>query len=286
VTKSLKRLVKGAVTVLLVLCVFSGKAVAEIKLGILPRLGAVELFTMFNPLAEYLTKATGQKVSILIPRDFAAFKTAVRSGNIDIGFANPLIYVQLRKEMALEPLAVSSERKCGTRFRGIIIARKDSGIETILDLRGKRLIFVDHDSTGGYLLQVLVFKRSGLDIRNDITLLPFAKKHDHVVMAVFNRAADAGGMREDDLEKMKNKIDLSQIKIISYTDFSLNWPIFATSTLAEATVLKIKAALIKLKPNDPVLGKILASAKLAGFAPVADKDYEQLRRAVEVVGEL
>jgi phosphonate transport system substrate-binding protein len=260
--------------------------VAEIKLGILPRLGAVELFTMFNPLAEYLTKATGQKVSILIPRDFAAFKTAVRSGNIDIGFANPLIYVQLKKEMALEPLAVSSERKNGTRFRGVIIARKDSGIETIQDLRGKRLVFVDHDSAGGYLLQALVLKRSGLDIRNDITLLPFAKKHDNVVMAVFNRAADAGGMREDDLEKMKNRVDLSQIKIVRHTDFSLNWPIFATSTLAEATVLKIKAALIKLKTNDPALGKILAAAKLAGFAPVSDKDYEQLRRAAEVVGDL
>jgi ABC-type phosphate/phosphonate transport system substrate-binding protein len=59
----------------------------------LPRLGAVELFVMFNPLAEYLTKETGKKVRIVIPKDFDAFKEAARAGNFDLGFTNSLIYV-------------------------------------------------------------------------------------------------------------------------------------------------------------------------------------------------
>ena len=141
-SKSLSRLAVG-VTLLLQLFTFNGNAEAEIRLGILPRLGAVELFMMFKPLAEYLTEATGEKVSIVIPRDFDAFKEGVRSGNMDIGFANPLIYVQLRQEMALSPLVVAAEQKGGTRFRGVIIVRTDSGIKTIRDLRGKKCIFED-----------------------------------------------------------------------------------------------------------------------------------------------
>lgn len=282
-SKSLSRLAVG-VTLLLQLFTFNGNAEAEIRLGILPRLGAVELFMMFKPLAGYLTEAAGEKVSIVIPRDFDAFKEGVRSGNMDIGFANPLIYVQLRKEMALSPLVVAAEQKGGTRFRGVIIVRTDSGIKTIRDLRGKKCIFADRDSAAGYLFPVMLLKKSGIDFRTDITILPFAKKHDNVVLAVLNRAADAGGMREDDLEKMKSRVDLSKIKVVGYTDFFPNWPLFAAPKSAKGTVLKIQEALIELKPNDPAAGKILAAARIAGFAPIADRDYDKLRQAAQPVG--
>jgi len=263
---------------------FGGNALAEIRLGILPRLGAVELYLMFKPLAEYLTTEMGEKVSIVIPRDFDAFKEGVRSGNIDIGFANPLIYVQLRKKMALSPLVVASEQKGGTKFRGVIIVRNDSGINNIRDLRGKKCIFVDRDSAAGYLFPMMLLNKSGIDFRKDITILPFAKRHDNVALAVINRAADAGGMREDDLKEMKSKVDLSKIKIVGYTDFFPNWPFFASPRLAGEMVHKIKEALIKLKPHDSLAAKILAPARLVGFEPISDMDFEELRQAAQLVG--
>ncbi len=264
----------------------SGDASAEIKFGILPRLSAVELTQMFNPLADYLAKETGEKVMLVIPKDFSAFKDVVKAGQVDIAFANPLIYVELKKEGNLEPLALSSEFKSGTRFRGIIIARKDSGIEKLNDLKGKKLIFVDKDSAAGYIFQMLLLSKAGLDVKKDFTQLPFAKKHDNVTMAVFNKAADAGGIREDDLEKMKDKVDLSQLKIIGYTDYFPNWPVFAAPKLNKATAEKIRAALLKLKPNDPQSEAVLGTARLNGFAPVADKDYDNLRKAAAVAGAL
>ena len=48
-------------------------ASAEIKLALLPRLSAMEMNAMFTPLAEYLSKETGEKVSLVIPKDFEAF---------------------------------------------------------------------------------------------------------------------------------------------------------------------------------------------------------------------
>ncbi len=259
-------------------------ACAEIKLGILPRLGAVELFMMFNPLAEYLTAELGEKVSIVIPKDFEAFKSAVSAGEIDIGFANSLVYVQLREDVQVEPLALSAEPLAGTRFRGIIIAQKKSGINTVQDLKGKKLVFVEKDSAAGYLFQMLLLKKSGLDIHKDFILLPFAKKHDNVTMAVYNGAADAGGIREDDLKKMKTKVDLSQIKVIGYTDYFPNWPVFAAPGLARETTAKIRTALLRLKPKDPKSQRILRPANIVGFAPVSDKDYDGVREAIRVVG--
>ncbi len=261
-------------------------ASAEIRFGMLPRLSAMELHSMFSPLAEYLSKETGEKVTLVIPKDFEAFKEGVRAGQMDIAFANSLIYIQLKNDLKIEPLAVSSEAKSGTRFRGIIIARKDSGIAKLQDLKGKKLSFVDKDSAAGYIFQMLLLNKAGLDVHRDITVLPFAKKHDNVTMAVFSKAADAGGIREDDLDKMKDKVDLSQLRIVGYTDYFPNWPVFATPKLNKSAEAKIKAALLKLRPNDPQSEKILAAARLTGFSIVGDKDYDELRKAAKIAGAL
>jgi phosphonate transport system substrate-binding protein len=259
-------------------------AAAEIKLGILPRLGAVELFVMFNPLAEYLSRETGEKVSIVIPKDFDAFKAAVRAGQVDMGFSNSLVYIQLRKDLSIEPLALSSELKAGTMFRGIIITRMDSPIKRVSDLKGKRMIFVEKDSAGGYLFQQLLLKKAGLDIKKDIELLPFAKRHDNVTLAVFNGAADAGGIREDDLAKMKDKVDLSKIRIVATSETFPNWPMFAAPGMNAKSAAKVKAALLKLKRGKPATARVLNAAKLDGFVAVSDSDYDKLRQAAHLVG--
>ena len=285
--KVFKRLLFAFVAAMFVVpCALPGSAAAELKLGILPRLSAVELSGMFTPLADYLTKETGEKVSLVIPKDFEAFKAAVTAGQLDLGFANPLIYVQVKKGPGIEPLALAAEPKAGTKFRGIIVARKDSGIEKVQDLKGRKLIFVEKDSAAGYIFQMLLLNKAGLDVEKDFTTLPFAKKQDNVMMAVFNKSADAGGIREDDFDKMKEKVDLSQMRIVAYTDYFPNWPVFSTQKMSKAAAEKVRAALVKLKPNDPQSEKVLGAAKLSGFVPVSDKDYDQLRLAAKLAGAL
>ena len=284
--RALIRVVVAAAVVIAAVFGTATRTEAEVRLGILPRLSAVELYDMFNPLALYLSKETGEKVSLVIPRDFEAFKAVARAGQIDVGFANPLIYVQLRKEMLLDPLALASEPKAGPRFRGVIIARKDSAIRSIRDLKGKRLLFVEKGSAAGYIFQMMALSSAGLDVKKDFITLPFAKKHDVVVKAVFNGAADAGGLREDDLEKQKGSLDLSQIRIVAYTDYYPNWPLFAAPTLRKEFAEKLRTALLKLKPGSSRARQVLGPAQLTGFVPVSDRDYDQLRQAAIAAGAL
>jgi phosphonate transport system substrate-binding protein len=283
----MKRTVMTAILAMSILGLFLPvPAAAEIKFGTVPRLSTAELQAMYTPLAEYLSRETGEKVTIVIPKDFDAFRTAATSGQIDIGFSNPLLYVQAKEKADLQLLALSSEVKSGTRLRGIIIVRKDSGITKLDDLKGKKLIFVDNDSPAGYLFQILLLNKAGFNVAKDITILPFAKKHENVTNAVLSRTADAGGIREDELDKVKEKVDISQLRILGYTDYFPNWPFFATPKLNPGLSTKIKAALLKLKPNDPQNEKILGPARLTGFIPVADKEYDELRKAAKIAGAL
>jgi phosphate/phosphite/phosphonate ABC transporter binding protein len=261
-------------------------ASAEIKMGTLPRLSAAELQTMYNPLLEYLSRETGEKVVLVVPKTFDDFKTAAKTGQFDIGFSNPLVYVEIKDKVNIEPLALSSEIKSGTRLRGIIVVRKDSGIEKIQDLKGKQFVFMDKDSPAGFLFQILLLNKAGFDTKKDITILPFAKRHEKVITEVLDKTADAGGLREDELDKVKDKMDTSNIRIVGYTDYFPNWPFFATPKLKPEQISKIRAALIKLRPNDAQNEKILGPARLTGFIPVSDREYDDLRKASKLAREL
>ncbi|HAR45499.1 MAG: hypothetical protein A2X56_01195 [Nitrospirae bacterium GWC2_57_13] len=283
--KKVTSAVLGFLAVIGMMFSLAASASAEIKIGILPRLSKDEMISMFHPLAKHLERATGQKVVLVIPRDFEEFKKIVRAGEVDMAFSNPLIYVQLRKDVTISPLALAVEPKGGAKFRGIIIANKASGIEQLADLKGKRIAFVDKDSAAGYIFQVMLLNKAGFDVKNDFVTI-FAKKHDNVVMSVFNKTADAGGLREDDLAKMKDKVDLEQVKIIAHTDYFPNWPIYSTPKLGKDVASKVKAALLKLKPGSAEGGEVLNKANLTGFVDVSDKEYEQLRQAAKLAGAL
>jgi phosphonate transport system substrate-binding protein len=127
---------------------------------------------------------------------------------------------------------------------------------------------------------------AGLDVKKDFITLPFAKTHDVVVKAVFNGAADAGGLREDDLEKQKGSLDLSQIRIVAYTEYYPNWPLFAAPTLRKEFSEKLRTALLKFTPGSARARQILGPAQLTGFFPVSDRDYDGLRQAATAAGAL
>lgn len=79
-------------------------------------------------------------------------------------------------------------------------------------------------------------------------------------------------------------VDIEQLKIIAYTDYFPNWPVYVTPKLNKNVVKKIRDVLLKLSPNSPQSKEILGSAKLVGFITVNDKDFDGLRKAAKIVG--
>ncbi|WP_333656342.1 PhnD/SsuA/transferrin family substrate-binding protein, partial [Dissulfurispira sp.] len=74
-------------------------AFPEVKLGLLPRLPEQEMVEMFTPLAKHLEKEIGRKVTIVVPKDFDAFTKMAIGGEFDLGYANPYIYVLIKKDV-------------------------------------------------------------------------------------------------------------------------------------------------------------------------------------------
>lgn len=72
-----------------------------------------------------------------------------------------------QKKYPIKPLAITVGEDCttdegicgGEKFRGIIITRKDSPINKIDDLKGKKIMIVSPSSAGGYLSQKLYLEK-------------------------------------------------------------------------------------------------------------------------------
>lgn len=258
---------------------------AEIVFGLLPHMAASELTEQYTPLADYLSKQVGEKVTLLVPKDYDAFKAAVKEGKIDVAFSNPAVFLQL-KGAGVTPLALVAAPKVGTRFRGILIARKGTGIETVRDVKGKKVVFVDASAAGGRIFQIHLLNRAGLDVKKDFVSLPWAKRHDNVILAVANGEADVGATREDDLEKMAGKVDVTKLKVIGYTDYFPNYVVFSAAKLDAGRTEKVRAALLRLKPNGAEALSLLSAAKFAGFVPTVEKDFASLLEAMKLADAL
>ncbi|MFZ1288836.1 MAG: phosphate/phosphite/phosphonate ABC transporter substrate-binding protein [Melioribacteraceae bacterium] len=268
----------------IVILFISCNTFAQVKVGILPRLSPAELTKMFNPLVEYASAEIGQKIELVIPKDFETFNQMIKEGKFDYAYANPNIYIDARASLGnkVEPLVLSVETGSGKSFTGCFLVKKGSSIKSVSDFKGKKMIFVDQKSAGGYISQAATLVNCNIH-KKDITLLPFALKHTNVALAVQNGAADIGGIRTADYDKIKNQVNIPDVVILSESEQMPNWPFFKLPNSKDDVTEKLKAALIKLAPKSAKSNSVLKDAKLDGFVPTSDVDFDGMRKVAELL---
>ena len=271
----MKKMVMVLLFLSLILIVPSMGMGAEIKLGVLPTQPEQKLREMYTPLAQFIEKETGSKVTLVIPKNFDAYAKQAIAGDFDIGFANPNIYIDIKKAVPqVEPLAAVSGK-----LKGVFIVPAESPIKSIKELRGKKISFVDTGSAAGYVAQMLELKKVGIE-KKDITIT-FAGKPPKVAEAVRDGKADAGGMPTGVFKKLSYA---SMMRVIGNTVDLPHWPVHTTKKTDKDIASKVKAAVLKLKPMSADADRALKDANLAGFVPTADKDYEPMREAAKAAG--
>jgi phosphonate transport system substrate-binding protein len=90
--------------------------------------------------------------------------------------------------MGMTVLVRAIRRRAAT-YRGAIVARADANI-TLQQLKGRKAVWVDPDSVGGYLLAVAYLRGQGIDPDRTFVSQKFAGSYREAVSAVLNREAD------------------------------------------------------------------------------------------------
>lgn len=257
----------------------------DLKFGFTPVLGDAEMRAEFDPLMTYLSDAIGQKVVLYIARDYGDLRTQMEAGAVDIGSFSPFAYVDAARGGKIRIIAQSMQDGSPT-YRGIIVARKDSGLKTVADLQGKRFAFVDPKSASGYVYPRAMLIEKGIKPESYFKEAIFAGDHNKVIAAVLDARVDAGATYEGALGVAKAMgVPTDNLVTLARTDPIPHDAIAVRIGLEDTLAKKIQTALVDLDKSEAGRRVINNSRKkLSGHVVADDSLYDVVRRTAKIAG--
>ncbi|MBO9448240.1 MULTISPECIES: phosphate/phosphite/phosphonate ABC transporter substrate-binding protein [Ruegeria] len=168
-----------------------------LKLAFIPQENPEKLLGDINIITGWLSEQMGVPVTGFVTFDHAAAVEALRNGDADISFMGALPFVLAEDQIGAVPL-LSEVYRGQPSYSGRVFVRRDSGIETLADLRGRDIAFSDPVSESGYIYPLDLFVRAGLfsgtgDADSFFGQKFFAGGYQQAMQAMANGLVDAAG---------------------------------------------------------------------------------------------
>ena len=230
-------------------------------------------------VAELLQKETGLHFKTSVATSYAAVIEAMGAGKVDIAWLPTFSYV-LAKDKYDSELLLIVQRFGSPFYRGQIMVRADSGINSLNDLQGKRFAFVDPASTSGHLYPKTLLLSKGFDPKTFFSKTIFAGSHNAVVLSIYKGEVDGGAAYDGSRAAVaKSYPDVfEKIKVLAYTKEIPNDTVSVRKELPEELKVKLRNGLKKIS-DSPKGSKVLK--RLYGISGLMDLDglFDPVREA-------
>lgn len=231
--------------------------------------------TAYDGLAKYLQAKLGVPIEIIIAKDYEDLASKIIAHEVDIADLTPFNYVKVKQ---LDPKVRLLARQIATgasTFSAYFIARTESNISTLFDLKGKTLALVDRRSTSGYLLPIGSLLAAGIDPKKDLSSFVFVGTHEGVIEAVRSKKFDAGAVWSGafEVESIQGLEVFYKTERIPYDGY------VARGDLPDSLCTSFQEALFMLSTSTEEGRTILTPlpSHLNGFVSAEDKDYDGIR---------
>lgn len=266
-----------------------GSKTNPIMVLLTPSVDADRVSKNADVLVRYLETHTGYHYKAVVPTNFVAVVEAFGSGKADIAIMNTFSYLLAHSRYGANAVMKVVRRDGELNYRGQIIARTDSGIDTLTDLSGKRIAYVDPSSTSGYIYPKALLQKAGIRTKEEV----FGNKHDVVVMMVYQRQVDAGATfysppdkRTGEILDARAKVHAQfpdvydKVKIIALTDAIPNDPVVVRKDFPVDMQQRIIAALTTFQGTKEGKAALKDIASVEGLAASSDADYNDIRALI------
>ena len=222
----------------------------------------------------------------IVPVLFSSYEEqtdALFNRTIDIAWNGPVAYVRCAARSA--DCRVLAMRDVDVDFTTVMIARRDSGIGGLDDLRGKRLALGDGGSRRGAILPLYYLRQARLDIDRDVVLRSYtagAAGDLEVLRALTDGAADAGMMGRPtwDRECAHGRIDPAVLSCVWQSAPYSHCNFTALGDFAPDVAKRWTDALLKMDYGDPRWRPVMDLEGLRSWQPGRAHGYEELAAAI------
>jgi phosphonate transport system substrate-binding protein len=253
-----------------------------IRMGFVPMKDGDKLIESVEPLTEILSKELGVKVEGFTATNYVGVVEGLGSGQVDFGFIPPFAYVLANQESNAGVILTALNKSGEAKYRSQFLVRKDSGIESFSDVKGKKVAFVDPSSTSGYLFPGAHLIKEGLDIEKDIEYV-YGGGHDKALQLLLNGDIDVATTFVDARDRYKEDFPdaMEKTKILGYTDYIPNISVTVRGDMDDELREKIKNALLNLAKSEEGLELLKELFNMYGFEEATDADYDIIRDTAE-----
>ncbi len=256
-----------------------------LKVTTIPEEAATEQIRKFGPLTRYLERTVGMKVEFTPVNDYPAAVEALVNKQVDLvwfgGFTH--VQAQLRSGGKIVPIA---QREEDTQFRSVFIAKTDSGIKTLADLKDKQVSFGSQSSTSGHLMPRSYLLEAKIDPEKDFKRVAYSGAHDATIASVVGGRVDAAALDITVWRKFvdEKKVDTTKVNVFYTTPpyFNYNWSVHAD--MPAALRERITKALLDLSMATPEGKEILTLNRATKYIATKPENYKGLETAGRSAG--
>lgn len=273
---------------------------APLELQFVPTNNDGSMEAQAKPFADYLTEKLGREVNVTLATDYSTIVEAMASGKVDIGIMPPAAYVQARNQDAAKAILTSElgaynretglpeEGKLSSSFKGEILVKADSGIDTLTDLKDKKIATLSPNSASGYIYPIAEMMDAGIDPTKDVTLTTVNDIPSEMT-AVLNGQQDAcfvfEGARNVFASKFEGQDLFKELKVLYLTEGDIpNDAIAVQPDMDEALVAQIKDVFLNMS-EDEAGSTAMSMWSHKGYQEVDEKNYDTIEAYTQKVTE-
>jgi len=264
----------------------TAEARPSITIGLIPERNIFKQLDRYEPLADYLSRRIGGDIKLKVLTRYGNIIDNFVSAGLDGAFFGSFTYTLAHVKLGVEPIARPEGFDGISTYYGMIMVRKDGGIKTAQDMKGKIFAFVDRATTAGYLLPLAYFKENGIDdYQTFLRETYFAGTHEAAIYDLLNKKADICAAKDTVFARLAardRRLSKELLLLARSPDVPENG--LALKKNFDGTIKnELKKALISMD-KDPEGIEVLKKFGARKFIETTNDDYASVYKYVKQIG--
>lgn len=261
-----------------------GVASFVVTFGVHPLHNPQRLFEIYGPIADHLSRRLPDvKVQLEASRSYEDFETKLYSRRFHVALPNPLQTLESVKH----GYRVFGKMGDDDQFRGILLVRRDTEIETVADLKGKTVSFPAPTALAATMMPLQFLHSKGLDVNEGIERLYSGSQESSIMNVYLRRSAAAATWPVPWKTFTERNPAIARDLVVKWETPSLvNNGLVVRDDVPPNVVAGLAASLFSLQEHEEGR-RLLAAIPLTRFEPATEETYapvrEFLRRYREVI---
>ncbi|MCF6268557.1 MAG: phosphate/phosphite/phosphonate ABC transporter substrate-binding protein [Melioribacteraceae bacterium] len=251
--------------------------------GVVSRFSANIIYNGYQPLMDYLTENTPYRFELKLSNSYRETVKQLVNNEVSVAFLGSFIYLQSREKYKIFPILKPLNENGKPYFHSVLITKNNSLINSLSDLKNKKLALPSKQSFSGNWLPLYKMSTLNFNIEDLDSVHHFAHHHT-VIHQILRNNFDVGVVKDRVAREYKN----NGIRILDYSMPIPGSPIVISANtekeIAEAIIKTLLNVNIKKEKNRELI-KNWDKEFSYGFVRASESDYDKIEEILVEVGK-